>query len=69
MILTWLFLLFSCLLWGFRNDGIEDQYSILIRFDDQNSADSFYKHFTGRRFSSLEVCFALALSIISISLL
>lgn len=41
----------------FRNDGIEDQYSILIRFDDQNSADAFHQHFNGRRFSSLEVCF------------
>lgn len=38
-----------------RNDGIEDQYSILIRFDNQNSADNFCKHFNGRRFSSLEV--------------
>ncbi|VFQ83537.1 unnamed protein product [Cuscuta campestris] len=37
-----------------RNEGIEDRYSILIRFDDQNSADSFYKHFSGRHFSSLE---------------
>ncbi|WJZ97248.1 hypothetical protein VitviT2T_015868 [Vitis vinifera] len=38
-----------------RNDGIEDQYSILIRFDNQSSADNFCKHFNGRRFSSLEV--------------
>lgn len=38
-----------------RNDGMEDRYSILIRFDDQNSTDTFYKHFNGRRFSSLEV--------------
>ncbi|XP_059459018.1 BRAP2 RING ZnF UBP domain-containing protein 2 [Corylus avellana] len=38
-----------------RNDGMEDRYSILIRFDSQESTDNFYKHFNGRRFSSLEV--------------
>ncbi|XP_061348006.1 BRAP2 RING ZnF UBP domain-containing protein 2 isoform X1 [Gastrolobium bilobum] len=38
-----------------RMDGMEDQYSVLIRFDDQNSTDSFYKHYSGHRFSSLEV--------------
>ncbi|PIN18675.1 Cytoplasmic Zn-finger protein BRAP2 (BRCA1 associated protein) [Handroanthus impetiginosus] len=37
-----------------RTEGLEDHYSILIRLDDQNSADSFYKHFNGKRFSSLE---------------
>ncbi|XP_019170024.1 PREDICTED: BRCA1-associated protein [Ipomoea nil] len=44
-----------------RNEGMEDQYSILIRFDEQKSADSFYKHFSGRRFSSLEeeICHVL----------
>ncbi|KAG5523256.1 hypothetical protein RHGRI_035173 [Rhododendron griersonianum] len=38
-----------------RNDGVEDKYSVLIRFDDQSSTDAFYKHFNGRHFSSLEV--------------
>ncbi|KAK4252951.1 hypothetical protein QN277_011074 [Acacia crassicarpa] len=38
-----------------RNDGMEDQYSVLIRFDDQDSTDGFYKHYNGRRFSSMEV--------------
>lgn len=38
-----------------RNDGMEDRYSVLIRFDSQNSTDNFYKHFSGKRFSSLEV--------------
>ncbi|XP_057969092.1 BRAP2 RING ZnF UBP domain-containing protein 2 isoform X2 [Malania oleifera] len=38
-----------------RNDGMEDRYSILIRFDSQDSADNFFKHFNGNRFSSLEV--------------
>ncbi|KAF8393105.1 hypothetical protein HHK36_021346 [Tetracentron sinense] len=38
-----------------RNDGMEDRYSILIRFDNQNSTDNFYKHLNGKRFSSLEV--------------
>ncbi|XP_010244752.1 PREDICTED: BRCA1-associated protein-like isoform X1 [Nelumbo nucifera] len=37
-----------------RNDGMGDQYSVLIRLDNQNSADDFYKHFNGRRFSSQE---------------
>lgn len=47
----------SCL--RFRNDGMEDRYSILIRFDGQDSTDNFYRHFNGRRFSSLEVWFAI----------
>ncbi|OWM69595.1 hypothetical protein CDL15_Pgr014056 [Punica granatum] len=38
-----------------RNDGTEDRYSVLIRFDSQDSADSFFKYFNGRRFNSLEV--------------
>ncbi|KDP37015.1 hypothetical protein JCGZ_06071 [Jatropha curcas] len=37
-----------------RNDGMEDRYSILIRFDNQDSADRFYQHFNGRQFNSLE---------------
>lgn len=37
-----------------RNDGMENRYSILVRFDDQSSTDAFHKHFNGRRFSSLE---------------
>ncbi|EPS60677.1 hypothetical protein M569_14126, partial [Genlisea aurea] len=37
-----------------RTEGLEDYYSILIRLDNQNSADLFYKHFNGKRFSSLE---------------
>ncbi|XP_073002265.1 BRAP2 RING ZnF UBP domain-containing protein 2 [Typha latifolia] len=37
-----------------RNDGVEDQYSVIISFDDQSSTDSFYKHFNGKQFSSLE---------------
>lgn len=40
---------------------MEDRYSVLIRFDSQNSTDNFYKHFSGKRFSSLEVCFLLTL--------
>lgn len=47
----------SCL--RFRNDGMEDRYSILIRFDGQDSTDNFFRHFNGRRFSSLEVWFAI----------
>ena len=41
-----------------RNDTMEDQYVALIQFDDQESTDSFYKHYNRCRFSSLgvEVC-------------
>lgn len=53
VLLNLILMLFSCL-W-FRNDGMEDRYSILIRFDSQDSTDDFYKHFNGSRFSSLEV--------------
>lgn len=38
-----------------RGDGMEDRYSILIRFRSQDSADNFYKHLNERRYSSLEV--------------
>lgn len=41
-----------------RNDEMEDKYSILIRFDEQNSADGFYEYYNGRHFNSLEVCIA-----------
>ncbi|KAK7261972.1 hypothetical protein RIF29_28299 [Crotalaria pallida] len=41
-------------------NGMEDQYSVLMRFDHQDSTDTFYNHYNGRRFSSLslevEVC-------------
>ncbi|KAL2936631.1 BRCA1-associated protein [Bienertia sinuspersici] len=37
-----------------RNDDMDDTYIILIRFDNQDSTDGFYKHFNGQKFSSLE---------------
>ncbi|XP_015689535.1 BRAP2 RING ZnF UBP domain-containing protein 2 [Oryza brachyantha] len=37
-----------------RIDGVEDQYSVLIKFDSQSSTDDFYKHFNGKPFTSLE---------------
>ncbi|MBA0658523.1 hypothetical protein Goklo_010725, partial [Gossypium klotzschianum] len=37
-----------------RNDGMEDRYSVLIRFDSQDSTDKFYQHFNNRQFNSLE---------------
>ncbi|KAG6767117.1 hypothetical protein POTOM_028296 [Populus tomentosa] len=37
-----------------RLDRMEDQYSILIRFDTQDSTDKFYLHFNGRQYNSLE---------------
>ncbi|CAA6670217.1 unnamed protein product [Spirodela intermedia] len=44
-----------------RNDGAEDRYGVLMRFDNQTSADDFYHHFNGKHFSSLEadVCHIL----------
>ncbi|CAE5964772.1 unnamed protein product [Arabidopsis arenosa] len=44
-----------------RNDGIENRYSILIRFNSQESTDTFYQHFRGKQFNSLEedVCHLL----------
>lgn len=40
-----------------RNDAMEDRYSVLVKFDDQKSADTFYHELTGWRFLSAEVCF------------
>ncbi|CAN1839559.1 BRAP2 RING ZnF UBP domain-containing protein 2 [Linum perenne] len=37
-----------------RNDEMEDRYSILMRFQNQDSTDKFYLHFNGREFNSLE---------------
>ncbi|XP_078161898.1 BRAP2 RING ZnF UBP domain-containing protein 2-like [Carex rostrata] len=37
-----------------RIDGVDDQYSVIIRFDEQSSTDDFYKRFNRKRFSSLE---------------
>ncbi|XP_050233628.1 BRAP2 RING ZnF UBP domain-containing protein 2 [Mercurialis annua] len=37
-----------------RNDGVDDRYCVLMRFDSQDSSDKFYQHFNGRQFNSLE---------------
>ncbi|KAM7258243.1 hypothetical protein ACFE04_013984 [Oxalis oulophora] len=37
-----------------RNDEMEDRYSILIRFDSQDSTDRFYQHFKEKPYNSLE---------------
>ncbi|XVF86370.1 hypothetical protein PTKIN_Ptkin18bG0034400 [Pterospermum kingtungense] len=37
-----------------RNDEMEDRYSVLIRFDSQDSTDKFYRHFNNKEFNSLE---------------
>lgn len=45
-----------------RNDGMEDRYSVLIRLDNELTADGFYSNFNGKRFAPAEVsdlCFAL----------
>ncbi|OAY31470.1 hypothetical protein MANES_14G114800v8 [Manihot esculenta] len=39
-----------------RNDGMEDRYSVLIKLNDQLTADGFYGNFNGKRFSPAEVC-------------
>ena len=38
---------------------MEDKYIVIIRFDTQDTADGFHKHFNGQRFSSLEVVFSI----------
>uniref|UniRef100_A0A0D9VD14 UBP-type domain-containing protein n=1 Tax=Leersia perrieri TaxID=77586 RepID=A0A0D9VD14_9ORYZ len=38
-----------------RIDGVEDQYSVLIKFDTQRSTDDFYLNYNGKQFTSLEV--------------
>ncbi|XP_042458446.1 BRAP2 RING ZnF UBP domain-containing protein 1-like [Zingiber officinale] len=43
-----------------RNDAFEDRYSVLVKFDDQNSTDQFYLDANGWRFSAEgEVCHLL----------
>ncbi|KAK8641739.1 hypothetical protein V6N13_011117 [Hibiscus sabdariffa] len=37
-----------------RNDGMDDRYSVLIKFDSQDFTDKFYQHFNDRQFNSLE---------------
>lgn len=39
----------------YRNDGMEDRYSVLIRTGNQIAADAFYRSFNGKRFSPPEV--------------
>lgn len=34
---------------------MDDQYSVIIRFDEQSFTDDFYKRFNRKHFSSLEV--------------
>ena len=36
------------------NDGSPNQFMVLLRFRDQNSADEFYRAFNGLPFNSLE---------------
>ncbi|KAL8139372.1 hypothetical protein V2J09_005393 [Rumex salicifolius] len=38
-----------------RINDMDDRYSVLVRFDGQDSTDDFYKRFNGKKFSSLEV--------------
>lgn len=44
-----------------RNDGVEDRYSVLVRTENQVSADGFYYKFNGKRFSppEVEICHIL----------
>ncbi|KAJ6796048.1 BRCA1-associated protein-like [Iris pallida] len=46
-----------------RNDALEDRYSVLVKFDDQENADAYYLNLNGWRFSSAEgeVCHILFL--------
>ncbi|CAK7345438.1 unnamed protein product [Dovyalis caffra] len=44
-----------------RNDGMEDRYSVLIKLDNQVTADRFYNSFNEKRFSpsEAEICHIL----------
>ncbi|KAJ8753145.1 hypothetical protein K2173_017712 [Erythroxylum novogranatense] len=46
-----------------RNDGMEDRYSVLIKLNNQLTANEFYGNFNGKRFSpnEAEVCHILYL--------
>ncbi|ONK60228.1 uncharacterized protein A4U43_C08F15760 [Asparagus officinalis] len=46
-----------------RNDAMEDRYSVLVKFDEQKSADTFYLELNGWRYPSAEgeVCHILFL--------
>ncbi|KAJ1443910.1 Zinc finger, UBP-type [Sesbania bispinosa] len=46
-----------------RNDGMEDRYSVLIKFVDQFAADGFCSNFNGKKFSpgEAELCHILFL--------
>ncbi|MQL75109.1 hypothetical protein Taro_007461 [Colocasia esculenta] len=50
--------------WVIRNDAVEERYCMLIQFDEQKAADSFYLELNGWRFPSeeAEVCHILFLS-------
>lgn len=39
----------------YRNDAVEDLYSVVVRFDEQESADRFYCDLNGWRLSDTEV--------------
>ncbi|XP_024543147.1 BRCA1-associated protein isoform X1 [Selaginella moellendorffii] len=44
-----------------RNETSKDRYSVVMKFEDQISADEFFRHFNGRPFSSLQeqICHVL----------
>ena len=43
-----------------RNDAVEEWYSMVITFDDQKAADSFYLDLNGWHFPSEEVLLFLS---------
>lgn len=44
-----------CIFVSARNDAMEDRYSVLIRLENQLSADGFYCCYNGKRFKPTEV--------------
>lgn len=43
----------------YRNDAMEDRYSVLIRLGNQLDADAFYCSFNGKKFRPSEVIYPL----------
>lgn len=39
----------------FRNDGMEERYSVLIKLGNQMDADGFFGRLNGKKFSPSEV--------------
>lgn len=46
---------FLVLMENFRNDGVEERYSVLIKLGNLTDADRFFSNLNGKKFSPSEV--------------